>query len=103
MASGDVTQILRPSRESTNVWSCYWAGFWEGSPSRSLRPEVAAAAKSEGSTLGKGAILGGMSLQEHTQPGNKSFPGMAQVMGCATGLNCVLGVNGEPKMVSYWQ
>lgn len=74
MASGDVTQILRPSRESTNVWSCYWGGYREGSPSRSLRPEVAAAAKSEGS---KGAILGGTPLQEHTQPGNKSFPGMA--------------------------
>lgn len=49
-------------------------GYREGSPSRSLRPEVAAAAKSEGS---KGAILGGTPLQEHTQPGNKSFPGMA--------------------------
>lgn len=35
--------------------------------------------------------------------GTNHFLGWHQVMGCATGLNCVLGVNGEPKMVSYWQ
>lgn len=77
-------------------------GLLGRSPSRSLRPEVAAAAKSEGSTLGRGPFwVACHSRHTHSLGTNVSWDGT--VTRCATGPNCVLGVSGEPKMVSHWQ
>lgn len=79
-----------------------WGGYWEGSPFRSLRPQAAAAAKSEGSTLGKGAILGAMPLQEHSAWEQiVSWDGTSD--GVCQWAQLCSGCEQRAKMVSYWQ